>query len=126
MGQYLHLSCEDYALLTDVQSVQQVIAGQWQGEQANIAWQGVDMASINLLHRLTGNGQAISQHGIIMQSAENKPFVVLVGRVNDVQLIDEADFVDLPSLDFPFNEYFDKVYLQPTDKRCIYTFKKFV
>lgn len=123
-NQYLHILCENYSLLTDIQHVEQVISGQWNSEQTQLTWQGKTLACVNLLHLFTGNAALLSRHCIIMKKPDSdETTAVLVGRVTNVQVIQESEFDDLPNLDFPFNDYFDKVYIQKTDKRCIYRLK---
>jgi hypothetical protein len=122
--QYLHIQCEDYSLLALADDVERVVAGHWQGELTELQIEQENYPCMNLLLRLTANQQSLSRHCIIFQQADSvQRLAVLVGRVHNVEAIDEDDFDDLPNLDFPFNDYFDKVYLQPTDKRCIYRLK---
>lgn len=124
-NQYLHILCEDYSLLTDIEHVEQVISGEWQGENHTIEWQGMQLRSINLLHQLTGDKRLLSRHCIIMSVPDSSEKVgVLVGRVNNVQVIQENEFADLPNLDFLFNDYFDKVYIQKADNHCVYRLKR--
>lgn len=123
-NQYLHILCENYSLLADIQHVEQVISGEWQSADTELDWQGETLACINLLHLFTGDHKLLSRHCIIMQEPNSQNRIaVLVGRVSNVQVIQESEFEDLPNLDFPFNDYFDKVYIQKTDKRCIYRLK---
>lgn len=120
---YLHIQCDSYALLSNVADVEQVISGSW-AQAATVRWQEQDLPCINLLALLTGEENCESRHCIVMKSPHNHATIaVLVGRVNNVEIIADQEFEDLPNLDFPFNDYFDKVYLRKTDKRCIYRLK---
>lgn len=123
-GNYLHIQCDAYALLSDVQHVEQVLSGHWAGDQQQLLWNEQNIRCINLLALLTGDQHCESRHCIIMKNpANHATMAVLVGRVNNVEVIADQDFDDLPNLDFPFNNYFDKVYIRKTDKRCIYRLK---
>lgn len=123
-GNYLHIQCDAYALLSDVKHVEQVVSGQWTGNQTELLWKEQTIPCVNLLALLTGDERQDSRHCIVMKNPENHATIaVLVGRVNNVEMIADQDFDDLPNLDFPFNNYFDKVFVHKTDKRCIYRLK---
>lgn len=120
-SQYLHIQCEAYALLTDIDGVEQVVSGEWTAGTENITWNGNVIRCMDLTRTLTGKLFQGSRHCIIVKNSKGaQRLAVLCGRVNNVQMIADDEFDELPNLDFPFNRYFDKVYIHPSDKRCIY------
>lgn len=122
-GQYIHIQCDEYALLTDIAHIEQVITATDRDHKAReIEWQGRMLPCMDLTEVLTGHKRAGNRHCIIMKDQEQgeRFMAVEVGRVSNIQRIDEDEFEELPNLDFPFNNYFDKAYIDKKDKHCIY------
>lgn len=122
---YIHIQCEEYALLTDIEHVEQVVnedAVMTDGK--TFVWQKKKLPYLDLTAILMGT-QGKNRHCIIMKdtAAGEQYLAVGVGQVSNIQTIKDEEFEDLPSLDFPFNDYFDKAYISKKDKRCIYRLK---
>ncbi len=66
-----------------------------------------------------------NKHCLIIKDCENKDHFIAVGvgEVANIEGIAEQDFEDLPNLDFPFNEYFDKAYIKDSKSKCTYRLK---
>ena len=125
---YIHIQCEDYALLTDIRHIEQVVnaADSGNGDMpADITWQDKTIPCLDLTRILTGGKRKPNRHCIIMKDREQgqRFLAVAVGQVSNIESIAESDFEELPNLDFPFNNYFNKAYIDKKDKRCIYRLK---
>lgn len=128
-NQYIHVRCEEYSLLIDIGWVEEVInTTQYNGAQAAIAWRNRTMPFIDLTRILMGYAVQNNRHCIILKdSTESDAFLGMgVGQVANIETIKDEEFEDLPSLDFPFNDYFDKAYIPKTGGKCIYRLKNLV
>ena len=58
---------------------------------------------------------------------QSEYIAVGIGAVDNIEAIQESDFETIPSLDFPYNDYFDKAYLSPkTNKIFTLSFRDFL
>ncbi len=133
-NRYVHIQCDRFALLLDIRWVEEVIDARHDLHQVTdddgspvdeILWRGIEIPFLDLTGILLGRGSAQNRHCIITRDGDT--VVALgVGQVAQIQAIREEDFEDLPSLDFPFNDYFDKAYMKHKGKHCIYRLRNLV
>lgn len=120
LNKYAHIQCDEFALVLDIRWVEEVVKLPADaGVESDIVWRGGKVPYLNLNRILAGSRSENSRHCIITRDGDN--YLALgVGQVDNIQTIGDNDFDDLPSLDFPFNEYFDKAYMRHQGKKCIY------
>lgn len=125
MSQYLHVQCLEYALLLNTESVEQVVAIDNDGDQLEVvSWGGGDLKVIDLTTLFNGKKLQANQHYLIVRDIENNAaLAVSVGKVLNVESIAEGNFSNIPQLSFSVQEYFDKAYIHPTTKQCVYRLK---
>jgi chemotaxis signal transduction protein len=129
LNQYVHVRCEEYSLLIDIRWVEEVInTTQYNSSNIEIEWRQHKMPFMDLTEILMGHAVKNNRHCIILKdSDEGNAFLgVGVGQVANIETIKDEEFEDLPSLDFPFNDYFDKAYIPKTGGKCIYRLKNLV
>lgn len=128
-NQYINVSCEDYSLLLDIQWVEEVInTTEYASAQTAIEWRNKKMPYIDLTQILMGYAVQNNRHCIILKNneADENYLAVGVGQVANIETIKDEEFAELPHLDFPFNDYFDKAYIPKTGGKCIYRLKNLV
>lgn len=126
-SQYIHVFCEEYSLLLDIRWVEEVINTAGSCQDA-VDWRGRMLPYMDLTRILMGHAVENNRHCIILKSdgAGNDMVGLGVGQVANIESIKDEDFRDLPHLDFPFNEYFDKAYIPKAGGKCIYRLKNLV
>jgi hypothetical protein len=128
-NQYIHVRCEEYSLLIDIRWVEEVInTVSYNDGQAQIEWRNRKMPFMDLTQVLMDHKVRNNKHCIILKDKEaGEEFLgVGVGQVANIETIKEDDFAELPHLDFPFNDYFDKAYIPKDGGKCIYRLKNLV
>lgn len=119
-NKYIHVQCDEYSLLIDIRWVEEVINIIKNTElNIEISWRNKKIPFMDLTKILMGHKSKKNKHCIILKEGSLYKGVG-VGQVANIQSIKDEDFDDLPNLDFPFNEYFDKVYMRGSSKQCIY------
>ncbi len=126
LNKYIHVQCDEYSLLIDIRWVEEVINITKNIEQdSELDWRGQKLPFIDLTQILMGHKPKNNKHCIIIKD-NNKYIAVGVGQVANIQSIKDDDFEDLPNLDFPFNDYFDKAYMKDSGKQCVYRLRNLV
>ena len=130
VSQYIHVRCEEYSLLLDIRWVDEVIKTVGSEFGGNtIEWRGQNMPFMDLTEILMGHPVQNNRHCIILKSSNDKKERYLgigVGQVANIETIKDEEFEELPHLDFPFNDYFDKAYIPKEGGKCIYRLKNLV
>jgi len=125
-NKYIHVRCEEYSLLIDIRWVKEVInTVESANNQEMTQWRDKKIHFLDLTQILMGHKLQNNRHCIILTAKEGgSDFRALgVGHVLNIQSIKDEEFLELPSLDFAFNDYFDKVFISKKDKKCIYRLK---
>ena len=127
LNKYIHVQCEEFSLLLDIRWVEEVIniTASFVNDSHEVEWRGNKLPFIDLTRILMGHQSRNNKHCIILKDG-NEHKAVGVGQVANIQSIKEDEFEDLPNLDFPFNDYFDKAYMKHSDKKCIYRLRNLV
>lgn len=124
MNQYINVSCDEYSLLVDVRWVEEVIDSAKDNIVDNtVAWRGQPLTYIDLTDILMGHAVKQNRHCLILTYTKEgriQYLAVGVGEVSNIEVIKEEHFEELPNLDFPFNDYFDKAYVEKGSNKCIY------
>ncbi len=133
MTQFLHVQCQQFGLLVEVGRIHEVIGRNGAGAETGaddqaakdtLTWRGEPVPVLNLTAELTGDGNATISDFLVL-SGDDEALLAAVGvsKVVNIESLDENDFSDIPFLDFPFNDYFDKAYVRPATQECIYRLK---
>lgn len=128
LNKYIHVQCDEYSLLIDIRWVEEVINITTSIETEaglELKWRGNRVSFIDLTKILMGHKPKNNKHCIIIKD-NDKYLGVGVGQVANIQSIKDDDFEDLPNLDFPFNDYFDKAYMKDSGKQCVYRLRNLV
>lgn len=123
-NKYIHVRCAEYSLLVDIRWVKEVINAVSDIDKY-IDWRGKAINFLDLTYILMGHKVQKNKHCIILKDNEQGTHYLGlgVGQVLNIETIKNEEFADLPHLDFPFNGYFDKVYISRNDNKCIYRLK---
>lgn len=125
MSQYLHVQCLEYALLLDTECVEQVVAIDTDGDELeSIQWRDRDLDIVDLTVLFNGKKLQANQHYLIIRDTDkDSALAVSVGQVLNVESIAEQNFCNIPQLSFNVQDYFDKAYIHPQTKQCVYRLK---
>lgn len=125
-NQYLLVHCNQYALLIDTQLILQVLSlDAAAAARVMIEWRERQLPLVDLNHIFLGGKVQSGRDCLILdiKGDQSKFIAVSVGEVSNIEAISEEMFDDIPSLAFPYNDYFDKVYIRPQTQQCIYRLK---
>ncbi len=125
---YLHILCADYALLLDADHVEEVVgANKAVLDEGLLRWreQSLDVIDLCQVFVAEGANDVLKREylviNIVNESEQEKQyFALVVTAVNQIQAIHNQAFSDIPQLNFPSNRYFDKAYIHPESRQCIY------
>jgi chemotaxis signal transduction protein len=127
--QYLQVFCQQFSLLVETGVIEEVVP-MTAVNDAVVDWRGQRLDIIDLTALLTGEQSDANRDCLIFKSDVSaealKPrfYAISVGGVSNIESIKETEFVDIPSLDFHYNQYFNKAYIHPKTKQCIYRLKR--
>lgn len=123
IDQYINVSCEEYSLLVNIDWIEEVVdAIKEEINGDKLLWRGENLQYMDLTSVLIGHAAKINRHCLILKNndAENSFLAVGVGEVSNIEVIKDEEFEELPAMDFPFNDYFDRAYIEKRTNRCIY------
>lgn len=133
VSQYLHIQCDAYALLLNTEHIEEVVGGALDAvgkvsnaETSMLQWRHLHLPIIDLSEILLAKPSKNSNDCLVLsyvkdKALEQQSFVaVAVGKVSNIEAIDEKEFANIPNLAFPYNDYFDKAYIHPETQQCIY------
>ena len=118
---YLYINCPPFGLLLATKNIVEVIDIEQHTDV--ITWRDKNLNIIDLTAILHSSGQVSKNHNAIIIEDNNLHRAIAVQSVAKIKAIAEQDFKPLPSLDFSFNRYFDRAYLDNEEKQCIYRLK---
>ncbi|NRB38402.1 MAG: chemotaxis protein CheW [Pseudomonadales bacterium] len=128
--QYIHIKCEAYALLINTNFVEEVVGVDEQQKNAEVfVWRERNLVCIDLCQILLGHANTQKRDYLIVKfkrsdQDENVYMAMAVSAVNDIEPLSEQDFSDIPQMDFPANDYFDKAYIHPESAQCVYRIRE--
>jgi len=121
---YLHITCDTFSLLLNTANILEIIKLKPEQSQSEIHWRHESLNSINLNAILNPNTKlSPNQNALILELDEGEHIAITVGSVASIEALRESSFRDLPSLQFNYNQYFDKAYIHPESQQCIYRLK---
>ncbi|CAA0081156.1 Uncharacterised protein [BD1-7 clade bacterium] len=127
LQQFLHVQCQQFDLLVPVSQIHEVVGSAAAGTQADqhtLRWRDETLPVMNLTAQLTGQAdQQVGDYLILSGAEGNHNVAVGVSQVVNIESLAEDAFSEIPQLDFPFNDYFDKAYVHPQRQQCIYRLK---
>ncbi len=119
---YLHIRCRNFALLMATDQILEIVKLETT-EQSQITWREKQVSCQNLSKKLLPHQNIENHHALVIEPTPSEYSAILVEEVANIEAISENDFMSLPSLNFQYNDYFDKAYIHPDTKQCIYRLK---
>lgn len=127
MNQYLQVHCDKFALLVETGVIEEVISMD-DINLDDIRWREMSLPYIDLTELLSGETSKNNRDCLIFKGQESgveqQYYAIAVGGVSNIESIKEQDFAEIPCLDFNYNQYFDKAYIHPESRQCIYRLKR--
>lgn len=121
---YLHIRCQDFAFLLATDKIVEIIKLGKSNNGETILWREEFISCHNLSAILLPNqADIINNNALIIKNQFDESVGIAVESVSSIETIEEGLFKKIPSLHFQLNQYFDKVYIHPVNKQCIYRLK---
>lgn len=121
---YLHIRCQDFAILLVTDRIIEIIKLGENNNGSAILWREEFISCYNLSHiLLPDQSQLINNNALIIKNEFDEYVGIAVESVSSIEAIEEQLFQKIPSLNLQLKQYFDKVYIHPVHKQCIYRLK---
>ena len=121
---YLHIRCDEFAFLTATQSIVEIIQLTPSADLTEIMWRNTRLSVYNLTKILLPDQKQIVNHNaLIIKNSAEECVAIAVESVASIESIDANSFHAIPSIQFRLKQFFDKVYINPSDNQCIYRLK---
>ena len=121
---YLHIRCQDFAFLLATDSIIEITQLGQHNNGSTILWREEFISCYDLSAILLPNQtNIINNNALIIKNHFDEHVGIAVESVASIETIQEQLFQNIPSLHFQLKQYFDKVYIHPMHKQCIYRLK---